>query len=165
MKHYTRFFVIMITIFITGCFSFVFSQANLTMEEYNHQLQTYMNREAAALSNLAQISTEVDSMQKLMKQTESEIESTWASIYELVDAKEAEINEFRKKLEELEKEVDVLSAKINGDLSKDQKKMNHEIATCWRNKISTLTEIREHLSTVEKKMVRFNLKMMDQSDK
>lgn len=149
-------------------FSFIssaFSQSEMTLKEYQAQLELWKQREAKVAGEVNQIENEISSIVTGINKTGSELKKIRQAIFQLIEAKESEVNEFRRKLEELEKAVDKLGKNIGVDISGMQKETNKQIAACWKNKISATSEINKRLSQLEKKMVLINLKMMGQSSK
>ena len=149
-------------------FSFIssaFSQSEMTLKEYQAQLERWKQREAKVAGEVNQIEKEISNIVTEINKTGSELKQIRQAIFQLIEAKESEVNEFRRKLEELEKAVDKLGKNIGVDISGMQKETNKQIATCWKNKISATSEINKRLSLLKKKMVLINLKMMGQSSK
>ena len=149
-------------------FSFIssaFSQSEMTLKEYQAQLERWKQREAKVAGEVNQIEKEISNIVTEINKTGSELKQIRQAIFQLIEAKESEVNEFRRKLEELEKAVDKLGKNIGVDISGMQKETNKQIATCWKNKISATSEINKRLSLLNKKMVMINLKMIGQSSK
>jgi len=146
-------------------FSSVYPQEEMSLKEYHAKLDHWKQRQAKTDSVLKQLDEEIAKLKAELLKTEGEIKQTGQEIYELIEANEAEVEEFRQKLEELEKKVDALEKKTAESQFDLRKKMNHDVASCWKDKISTLSDVHARLSLLEKKMVLINLKTRDSSTK
>lgn len=141
----------------------VYSQEKMSIMTYDSKLAQWKQRQVTADSALKHCDEEIAALKAEIQKVGTEIKQTRQEIYKLIEANEIEIEEFRRKLEKLEQQVDELQKKTTKGNADLKKKINHDISSCWQNKISSMPDIHVKLSHLEKKMVFINLKMKKNS--
>ncbi len=143
-------------------FNNAFAQEEMTMKEYNAQLQEWANRESAAKDEIARLDAEIEALESQIADTDAQIKDVWAEIYQTIGTTEEEVNAFRQKLNDLENDLNALGALSPEDLFKRRKEIDDieaQLQEMKTDKIFALTEMRDKIASLEGKIAQLRAKM------
>jgi nucleoid-associated protein YgaU len=138
------------------------AQEEMSMEEYNAQLQEWQEREAKAKQALEDCEEAVADLNSQIESTVAEIEDTWQAIYDEIGVTKAEVDAFRRKLQALDDQVTGLLALSPEELFKRRDEVDDaeaKLEQYKRNRISALTEMQNLIATIEGKLTQIRNKM------
>ncbi len=138
------------------------AQEQMTMEEYNQQLQELKQREARAKTQIQQLQGEIASLREEIQRAESETQQVWNEIYSLLGTDEAGVNAYRQQLSALEGDVDALMALSPEELFQRRKEIDAlqaRLDEAKQSKISYLPEMEDKIATIEGKINRLRNKL------
>ncbi|MFQ5750647.1 MAG: LysM peptidoglycan-binding domain-containing protein [bacterium] len=134
----------------------------MTMKEYNAQLQEWANREQAALGEIAKLDGEIQSLNSQIADVERQKNDVWAEIYQTIGVSEADVNAYRNQLDDLDRELNALGAVSPEELFKRRKELDaieEKLQDHKNNKIAVLTEMRDKIAALEGKITQLRAKM------
>ncbi|MFQ6112582.1 MAG: LysM peptidoglycan-binding domain-containing protein [bacterium] len=134
----------------------------MTMKEYNAQVEEWANRETAAKDEIAGLDSEIESLKSQIADLDAQIEDVWAEIYQTMGTTEEEVNAFRQKLNDLENELNALGALSPEDLFKRRKEVDaveEKLQELKKDNIYALTEMRDKVASLEGKIAQLRAKM------
>jgi nucleoid-associated protein YgaU len=140
----------------------VLAQEEMTMEEYNQQLQELREREARAKSQIQQLEGEIAALREEIQRVDSEVKQVWNEIYALLGTDEAGVEAFRQQLNALEGDVDALMALSPEELFQRRKEIDDlqaRLDEAKQSKISYLPEMEDKIATIEGKINRLRNKL------
>lgn len=140
----------------------VWAQEEMTMEEYNLQLQQLREREAQAKAQIQQLESEIAALQQEIQQVDQQTRQVWNEIYALLGTDEAGVNAFRQQLDGIEGEVDALMALSPEELFRRRKEIDDlqaRLDEAKQSKISYLPEMEDRIATIEGKINRLRNKL------
>ena len=155
-------FSLLITVLMVLGADYAFAQEEMTMDEYNAQLQQWAQREQAAQAEIANCDAQIASTRAEISQAESDIRSTWAEIYREIGTTEAEVNAYRRELEDLDRQLNALGALSPEELFKRRKELDaieEAVNEKKESRIYTLTEMRNRIAGLEGKIAQLRAKM------
>jgi nucleoid-associated protein YgaU len=138
------------------------AQEEMTMDEYEAQLQEWQEREAKAKADLAECQQTAEDIKAEMDQVEADIAQVWQDIYAEIGTDEAAIDEFRQNLKALDAEVSGLLALSPEELftkREEVKAAEEQLETYKKNRISALTEMQNMIASIEGKLTQVRNKM------
>lgn len=138
------------------------AQEEMTMDEYNAQLQEWNSREAAAKTEIAKLDEEIASLKSQIADTDDQINEVWSEIYSTIGTTEEEVNAYREQLNQLENELNALGALSPEDLFKRRKELDDietRLNEMKENRIAVLTEMRNKIAALEGKIAQLRSKM------
>lgn len=163
MKGVTKtLFILSVVLFLVAMYDVGFAQEEMTMDEYNAQLQDWAGRESVAKTEIAKLEQEIDSLKAEISNTENQIKDVWAEIYQTIGTDEESVNAFRQQLNDLENELDALAALSPEDLFKRRKEIDaieEKLQEFKQNRIAVLTEMRDKIASLEGKIAQLRAKM------
>lgn len=157
----TLFLFSVLAVLVLGATS-VFAQEEMTMEEYNAQLQEWANRERVAKDEIAKLDQEIESLENQIAEAESQIEQTWAQIYETIGTDAAGVNAYREQLNDLERELDALAALSPEELFKRRVEVDaieEKLNEARQSRIAALTEMQNKIASLEGRIAQLRAKM------
>ncbi|MFQ5863700.1 MAG: LysM peptidoglycan-binding domain-containing protein [bacterium] len=134
----------------------------MTMKEYNAQVEEWANRERAAKDEIAKLDAEIESLQSQIADVNAQIKDVWAEIYQVIGTTEEEVNAFRQKLSDMETELNALGALSPEDLFKRRKEIDaneEKLQELKKDKNAVLTEMRDKIASLEGKIAQLRSKM------
>ncbi len=137
-------------------------ERKIKMDEYQATMADYQQREAQAKAKLAECSTKKADQEQKVAALDSEIKSEWNEIYGLIGTDEAGVAAYRRSLEELERQVDGLSALSSEELFRRRdeiKETEAKLEEHKSNRIYALSEMRDRVATIEGKLMRLKNKL------
>ena len=141
---------------------FSYAQEEMTMEEYNTQLNDWESRKAAADSSIADVEEEIESLKGEIAAVDEEIEKEWDEIYALLGTDKAGVEEFRSLLNGVGSDLDGLDALSPEELFKRRKEIDQleaNLNELKQNNIALLSEMQSEIDTLEGKIVALRAKM------
>ncbi len=138
------------------------AQEEMTMDEYEAQLQEWQEREAKAKADLAECQQTAEDIKAEMDQAEADIAQVWQDIYAEIGTDEAAIDEFRQNLKALDAEVSGLLALSPEELfakREEVKAAEEQLEMHKKNRISALTEMQNMIASIEGKLTQVRNKM------
>lgn len=151
--------VLSVLILLFAVFSNLEAQSKMTMAEYNAELQAWEMRARDAQKAIQETEATIEARKQEIRQTEEANLKVWDEIYQLVEASETEVAEFRGQIDSLKQEVDAFSELPVEEQKKNQLDLNRKISKMHKTKMGALTDVHEQLGELEKKMVIINLKL------
>ncbi len=134
----------------------------IKMEEYIAQLDSWNKRETDANAKIDQLQKEIDDLKNQIADTESAIENVWNEIYSLLGVSKADVDAYRRALDDLESKVDGLNSLSPEDLFQSRgeiKASEEKLAEMKQSKIYLLTEMQDKVATIEGKLMRLKNKL------
>jgi len=153
--------------FVFAAFFLTFSTSvataqEMTMKEYKAQLQQWVDREAAAKSEIAKCDAEIASLNSQISDVEGQNKSVWSQIYSEIGTTEAEVNDHRNQLNSLDNQLASLSALSPEELFKQRKELDAieaKVNAHKGDKPAYLTEFRNKIAALEGKIASLRGKM------
>ncbi|MFQ5822723.1 MAG: LysM peptidoglycan-binding domain-containing protein [bacterium] len=154
-------FSIMVVLFLASGYNMSLAQ-EMTMKEYNAQLQEWANRETAAKDEIAKLDSEIESLNSQISDMDAQIKDVWAEIYNVIGTTEEEVNAFRQQLNGLENELNALGALSPEDLFKRRKEMDaieEKLQEHKKSRIAVLTEMQDKIASLDGKIAQLRSRM------
>jgi nucleoid-associated protein YgaU len=132
-------------------------QQKLKLEDYKIQLAEWQKREADAKAKIAQLEKEISDLKAQIADVDKQIEAEWNEIYAMLGTDKAGVEAYRKALDDLEKQVDGLSALSSEELfqRRDEiKAVEDKLAEMKTNNIYLLSEMQDRVATIEGKLMQ-----------
>ncbi|MBN1348537.1 LysM peptidoglycan-binding domain-containing protein [candidate division KSB1 bacterium] len=149
-------------VFLLGIVSL--SAQEMTMEEYQQQLQEYTDREVKAKAEIAQLELDIKALNEELAKVEEETNNTWQEIWAMLGTDEAGVNEYRASLEALESEINGLLSLSPDELFQRKKEIDDleaKLNEYKKSKISALTEMQDKIDAIERKLARLRQTLKD----
>lgn len=134
----------------------------MTMDEYNTQLQEWANRERAAQDEIAKLDGEIEALKSQKADVDSQTKDVWAEIYKAIGVTEADVNAYRQQLNDMDRQLNSLGALSPEELFKRRKELDaieESLQEHKNNRISVLTEMRNKIAALEGKIAQLRAKM------
>ncbi|HHM24435.1 MAG TPA: LysM peptidoglycan-binding domain-containing protein [Bacteroidetes bacterium] len=143
--------------------SLAFAQEQkLKLEDYKIQLAEWQKREADAKAKIDQLQKEIDALNQQLADLDKQIEKEWNEIYAMLGTDAAGVEAYRKSLDELENQVDGLSALSSEELfqRRDEiKALEDKLAELKSNNIYLLSEMQDRVAAIEGKLMQIKSRM------
>lgn len=139
-----------------------FAQEEMTMDEYNAQLQEWANRERVAKEEITKLDDEMESLKSQITDLDSQIKEVWNEIYQVLGTDEAGVKAFGQQLDALDRELNALGAVSPEELFKRRKEIDgieEKLQDQKENKIAVLTEMRDKIAGLEGKIAQLRAKI------
>lgn len=152
---------LLLTLVLTAGVEMGFAQ-EMTMKEYNAQLEEWANRERAAQDEIAKLDADMASLRSQISDVEGQTEGVWDEIYAAIGVTEADVNAFRQELNDLEGELNSLGVLSPEELFKRRKELDaleQKLQEMKENRIAVLTEMRNKVAALEGKIAQLRAKM------
>jgi len=140
----------------------VSAQEEMTMDEYKAQLQQWVDREAAAKSEIAKCDAEIASLNSQISDVNGQIQSVWADIYNEIGTTEAEVADHRAQLRTLDSELSALANLSPEELFKKRDEVDAieaKVNEHRSERIAALTEFQDKLAALEGKIASLRGRM------
>ena len=137
--------------------SFAQDERKIKYDLYQAQLAEWQKREADAKAKIDQLEKEIADLKGQISDTETAIDDEWNSIYSMLGASKAEVDAYRRALNDLERQVDGMSSLSSEELfqrRKEIKAMEEKLAEMKASKIYALSEMQDKVATIEGKLMR-----------
>ncbi len=138
------------------------AQEEMTMEEYQAQLQEWQKREADAKAEIARLDQEIADLKQQIADTEQEIASVWNDIYAMIGADKAGVDAYRDQLNQLNSQVDGLMALTPEELFKRRQELDDieaRLNELKQSKIYALSEMQDLVASIEGKITQLRNRM------
>ncbi|MFQ5636610.1 MAG: LysM peptidoglycan-binding domain-containing protein [bacterium] len=134
----------------------------MTMKEYNAQIQEWVNRETAAKDEIAKSDADIESLKSQIADADNQIAGVWNDIYAAIGVTEADVNAYRQELNDFERQLNALGALSPEELFKRRKELDEldaKILEKKQSRIYALTEMRNQVAGLEGKTAQLRAKM------
>ncbi|MFQ5676909.1 MAG: hypothetical protein ACE5G1_13515, partial [bacterium] len=101
-----------------------YAQEEMTMKEYKAQLLEWQNRETAAKDEIAKCDGDIQSLNSQIADLNNQIQGVWNDIYAAIGVSEADVNAYRQKLDDFDRDLSALGALSAEDLFKRRKEID-----------------------------------------
>ena len=143
------------------CGTVSFAQ-EMTMKEYNQQLQQWANQERAAKDEIVKLDAEIEACKTQVADVDAQIKEVWNEIYATLGVTEADVNAFREQLNELDRQLNALAALSPEELFKKRKEIDAieaKLNELKGNRIAVLTEMINKIAALEGKIAQLRARM------
>ena len=137
-------------------------QQKLKLEDYKVQLAEWQKREADAKAKIDQLQKDIDALNQQLADLNKQIDNEWNEIYAMLGTDKAGVDAYRKSLDDLENQVDGLSALSSEELfqRRDEiKALEDKLAELKGNNIYLLSEMQDRVATIEGKLMQIKNRM------
>lgn len=138
------------------------AQEEMTMEEYQAQLQQWQQREADAKAEIAKCDEDIANLQNQLTSLDQQIDNEWNEIYALVGSDKAGVDAYRNQLNALSNQVDGLMAISPEELFKRREELDQleeQLGGMKENNIYALTEMQNLVASIEGKITQLRNRM------
>ncbi len=140
----------------------VLAQEKMTMDEYNAQMQEWMNRERVAKEEIAKLDAEIESLRSQIADTEKQTQDVWDEIYRTIGVTKADVDAYRQQLNDLERQLNALGALSPEELFKRRKEIDEieaKLNEMKQSRIYALTEMRDKVASLEGRIAQLRARM------
>ena len=164
MKTKNVFTVLLVLALSVGLMSsLAFAQEQkLKLEDYKVQLAEWQKREADAKAKIDQLQKDIDALNQQLADLSKQIDNEWNEIYTMLGTDKAGVEAYRKSLDDLENQVDGLSALSSEELfqRRDEiKSLEDKLAELKSNNIYLLSEMQDRVAAIEGKLMQIKNRM------
>ena len=164
MKTKNVFTVLLVLALSVGLMSsLAFAQEQkLKLEDYKVQLAEWQKREADAKAKIDQLQKDIDALNQQLADLSKQIDNEWNEIYTMLGTDKAGVEAYRKSLDDLENQVDGLSALSSEELfqRRDEiKSLEDKLAELKNNNIYLLSEMQDRVAAIEGKLMQIKNRM------
>lgn len=140
-------------------FGTLYTQMQMTMDDYNVELNQWKMRETKSKNEIAELKTINKNLQEINSITEEETQTIWDTIYMLVGGNQSQIDMYLKEIDDLKQKISEFDMLPDNQKKNVQSELNKRLALAQENKMSALTKAYQTIPSLEKQMVLLNLKM------
>ncbi|HDL18532.1 MAG TPA: LysM peptidoglycan-binding domain-containing protein [Bacteroidetes bacterium] len=154
--------VSVLAVLLLASISFGQEAGKIRMDAYRIQLADWQKREADARTKIDQLQKDIEGLNREIAGLTTDVDNEWTSIYQMLGADKAAVDTYRRNLDDLESQVDGLSALSSEELfqRRDEiKTIEEKLAGMKKNKIYLLSEMQDKVATIEGKLMRLKNKL------